>query len=998
PNGCSSLSSVRIVDSSGRDVTQYYSLVVIEGTLTVTPRPITVTTQSDSFMYDDQYHSFTQISVGGSYGLVKGHTASAGYATEFRFVSDSGENHVEVLIRSGSRDVTHNYEIEFNYGIVEVIPRVLNVQTNSISAMYDDTGHYDHRISVTGANRLCTGHVIVVDTDSAIYVDAVTNGKNEVLFHIMHGEEDRTENYEIRGNYGSVNISKRPITVTSASFEGVYDGLDHGGGLSLVPGEYGLCYGHALNVISAPEFKNVVTGGINLIEFGVVKFGVEDVTKNYDITFNPGTITITHRYVYVNTGSDTWYYDGKAHHCHDYETVDSEFVRFHDVRIPRFTSITEVGTEYNVLEFEVFDEEGISVTSNYIIAIEEYGILQVLESNVDIPDEPPVPDDPPILPAPLPTPAPGDVDGGPLEENGNLGLPLKPDVDSFDPELGDPAVAYYIFSTTTGQVYLKLKSFGDLNGNTWGEADDYYMLFDNFSAAYLTSKALESAGKGEGFMRITSMFNQYVLPYYASTKDVDPQISDVHPIGDASQEYMLYYYNWSYTPGAYTLPEEAAEYEREYSKFVHDNYLTINKSTLEYLQGVITAQGFDINDPYVISKVAAYIQNAASYNLKYDRALDQSEDIVIAFLDQYKEGICQHYATAATMLYRALGIPARYTIGYVGSTIAGEVSEIYSNQGHAWVEVYINGLGWVNVEVTGSGSGLDIPGGNHTETKKETIVVTPLYQHKIYDGKPLVAENKISELDPVLAELLANDYRYEVTVEGYQYGVGKSNSYVTSFTLYDPSGNEVNDRYNIVFEDGLLEVAYGIISIYLYEKTYEYNGHSFSYGLDEYAIISMPANVRFEMHSINISLKNVGSLSSNEINKDIRKYLTYSIYSGNSSTDVWENYIVTVVNFMDGGEYVPIKVNPREIVVATGSESKYYDSKPLTNDTYYVSKGQLADGHRLNIEVIGSITAVGSVSNTVDISSLVIYDADGNIVTKNYNVVGYELGTLEVMK
>ena len=46
--------------------------------------------------------------------------------------------------------------------------------------------------------------------------------------------------------------------------------------------------------------------------------------------------------------------------------------------------------------------------------------------------------------------------------------------------------------------------------------------------------------------------------------------------------------------------------------------------------------------------------------------LDEEANIVTAFLsDRYTEGVCRHYASAATMIFRALKIPARYTIGYV---------------------------------------------------------------------------------------------------------------------------------------------------------------------------------------------------------------------------------------------------------------------------------------------------------------------------------------------
>ena len=57
----------------------------------------------------------------------------------------------------------------------------------------------------------------------------------------------------------------------------------------------------------------------------------------------------------------------------------------------------------------------------------------------------------------------------------------------------------------------------------------------------------------------------------------------------------------------------------------------------------------------------------------------------MSFLESYREGICQHYATAATAMYRALGIPARYVVGYMGQTEAGEWTEITLKDAHAWV-------------------------------------------------------------------------------------------------------------------------------------------------------------------------------------------------------------------------------------------------------------------------------------------------------------------------
>lgn len=73
-----------------------------------------------------------------------------------------------------------------------------------------------------------------------------------------------------------------------------------------------------------------------------------------------------------------------------------------------------------------------------------------------------------------------------------------------------------------------------------------------------------------------------------------------------------------------------------------------------------------------------------------------------------------HFASAAVMIYRLNGIPARYAEGYVipqgsfkqkasGYDNGGGavfVSEVRDYQAHAWPEIYIDDFGWVPVEVT----------------------------------------------------------------------------------------------------------------------------------------------------------------------------------------------------------------------------------------------------------------------------------------------------------
>ncbi|MBR2696534.1 MAG: transglutaminase domain-containing protein, partial [Parasporobacterium sp.] len=75
------------------------------------------------------------------------------------------------------------------------------------------------------------------------------------------------------------------------------------------------------------------------------------------------------------------------------------------------------------------------------------------------------------------------------------------------------------------------------------------------------------------------------------------------------------------------------------------------------------------------------------------------------FLESHK-GYDVHYATAATLMFRYYGIPARYVEGYLitdadarSATENGTVV-VPRSRAHAWTEIYIDGVGYVPLEVT----------------------------------------------------------------------------------------------------------------------------------------------------------------------------------------------------------------------------------------------------------------------------------------------------------
>ena len=116
-----------------------------------------------------------------------------------------------------------------------------------------------------------------------------------------------------------------------------------------------------------------------------------------------------------------------------------------------------------------------------------------------------------------------------------------------------------------------------------------------------------------------------------------------------------------------------------------------------------------------LDHITSFILYTLQSNTSYTRTPGMfpfNEDPVEYFLFQGKEGYCQHFASAAVLMYRLYGIPARYASGYAVSPSDFEQQEdgtwravVTDVSAHAWPEIFIHDYGWTPVEVTPSGNG-----------------------------------------------------------------------------------------------------------------------------------------------------------------------------------------------------------------------------------------------------------------------------------------------------
>lgn len=158
-------------------------------------------------------------------------------------------------------------------------------------------------------------------------------------------------------------------------------------------------------------------------------------------------------------------------------------------------------------------------------------------------------------------------------------------------------------------------------------------------------------------------------------------------------------------------------WEEWYDDYVEENYLEVPEGMEQVDRVAAEIEGSEknffsvkggenenlsrLNKAY---QVADWLRNNTEYSLELPE-LPEDTDPIEYFLGTSKQGYCMHYASAGVMLLRKMGVPARYASGFVANDFERDASgnyeaDILANNGHAWAEIYLEGMGWVPIEMT----------------------------------------------------------------------------------------------------------------------------------------------------------------------------------------------------------------------------------------------------------------------------------------------------------
>lgn len=284
---------------------------------------------------------------------------------------------------------------------------------------------------------------------------------------------------------------------------------------------------------------------------------------------------------------------------------------------------------------------------------------------------------------------------------------------------------------TPQKIYLKGYTGEVWDGSSWESidkkvlseySDKFYWLHESgfFGQTSLSDIITLSEKKPDmetlKIKNISACKENLYLPYAFSEK----KMADKLNIGDVFVKSSGNEYAFSYYTGGYKRwynaqiavsdgqnEKEKSEFlalEQEYRDFVYENYLDVPEGIYNSVKKHIKdCSGLPFNEIY--DRIIGWLER----NTVYDEApakWNGEGDFIRYFMDMSCRGYSVHYASAAVMMLRSCGIPARYAEGYF---ISEEEAENYSNgdtvivdesHAHAWAEYYLDGAGWLPFEAT----------------------------------------------------------------------------------------------------------------------------------------------------------------------------------------------------------------------------------------------------------------------------------------------------------
>jgi transglutaminase-like putative cysteine protease len=231
--------------------------------------------------------------------------------------------------------------------------------------------------------------------------------------------------------------------------------------------------------------------------------------------------------------------------------------------------------------------------------------------------------------------------------------------------------------------------------------------FDSSTPTLLTNKRL-----GKGFSYQINYFeinykSETIQEFLRSVSKVDSKGNSI--VYDTSQskynkeeciEYLKNLLNHAYYDET-ILNENFNKAMESRIEQIHQYYTKVPNQVPERVYNLAKEITKDCDNNYDKLRAIEKYLSSFTYTLT-PTSTKAGEDFVDYFLFQQKEGYCTYFASSMAILGRCINIPTRYVEGILISDTLNREEEykVKSSSSHAWVEAYIDGVGWIPFEPT----------------------------------------------------------------------------------------------------------------------------------------------------------------------------------------------------------------------------------------------------------------------------------------------------------
>ena len=955
------------------------TIVVTDGYVEVIPRSVTLTSESAAKVYDGTPLIRPDVTIGGD-GFVNDEVSDVKAIGSALNVSDKDvRNEITFTQKTGYK--AENYDIKYEPGTLRITPIVdevtITITGHNDSFKYDGTEKTVEGYDVSIDNALYTeddynfsGSAAAVGTDADKYMMGLTAEKFKNI-----SENFASVKFVITDGY--LDITKRILTLTSATDSKVYDGTPLTNNIIVVSGDnFAEGEGAVYDVTGTQTDKG---SSDNTFTY---KLNENTKASNYNIEIEVGKLTVKESektvVVTIKGNTDGKTYDGTEHSVSGYQVEsikigenDTDLYTENDFKFSGKAEAkgTNAGTYPMGLKEAQFTNKNENFTS--VVFVVTDGKLEITPRQVTLTSES----------------ASKPYDGTAL---------TRPDVAGGDGfvagEVTDIRATGSVTNVSEGEVtnaitYATGEKFNADNYNITMEEGKLSITASQEKVTVTitghtnTEKYDGTPKKAEGYdVDITSGGNLYKKADFSFSGTAEVEKTDAaetaYPMGLAAGQFTNTNTNFAnvefvVTDGALTITPRQVILTSATDEKVYDGTPLTNHNVTVSGDGFAAGEGaaYEVTgtqtDKGSSDNTFTYKLNENTKASNYSIELAPGELTVTPVTDKVIVTITEH---SASLKYNGA---EQSVTGYdtaIDNTLYKETDFTFSGDATAKgtdfgsYPMNLKAEDFTNKNKNFANVVFEIVDGQLEITKRDVELISGS-DEKVYDGTPLTKNHILIAGDQFVPGEGAD---YDVT--GSQTNAGSSDNEFT----YRLNSSTKAINYNIKTTPGTLKVTpvtdNVIVTITEHSGSAKYDG-------TEKTVTGYDVAIDNELYT-----ENDFTFRGNDVIKATDADIYNMELKPSDFNNISHNFASVTFKIVDG----TLNISRRDVTLTSATDSKTYDGKPLTNDNVAVGGDGFAEGEGAVYNVTGSQTEAGFSNNTFS------YELKDNTKPDNYNITPFE--------